>query len=179
MDQAGATAPETTGRRLGAAVRGIRTARGMTLTELGRLTGYSAAQVSRFERGIAPLTDISVLHRFAAALGIAPQTFGLTASHLGTGPAGDGEQVKPYADRGLVTRHQWNSLIGDASAELWLYGMAEFGYASDDAVPGILARAARRGCQIRILLLNPQSPLTEVIDRDESHPPGTLTTRVA
>jgi transcriptional regulator with XRE-family HTH domain len=179
MDRAGTAAPETAGRRLGAAVRGIRTARGMTLAELGRLTGYSAAQVSRFERGIAPLTDISVLHRFAAALGIAPQTFGLTAGQYGTGPAGDGEQVKPYADRGLVTRHQWNSLIRDAGAELWLYGMAEFGYASDDAVPGILARAAGRGCQIRVLLLSPDSPFTEVIDRDEGHPPGTLTTRVA
>ena len=56
--------------------------------------------------------------------------------------------------------------------------MAEFGYASDDAVPAILARVAGRGCQIYILLLSPQSPLTGAIDRDEGHPPGTLTTRI-
>jgi len=153
----------------------------MTLVELGHLTGYSAAQVSRFERGIAPLTDISVLRRFAVALGTAPQAFGLAASqhdadHLA---AGEGDRVRPYADRGLVTRQQWNSVIRDASTELWLYGMAEFGYASDDAVPGILARTARRGCRVRILLLNPDSPIAEVIDRDEGHSPGTLATRVA
>lgn len=178
MDQVDTAVAQMTGRRLGAAVRGIRTARGMTLAELGRRTGYSAAQVSRFERGIAPLTDIAVLRRFAAALEIAPQRFGLAASQHDTDLAGAGERVRPYADRGLVTRHQWNSIIRDASTEMWLYGMAEFGYASDDAVPGILARAAGRGCRIHILLLNPRSPLTEVIDRDEGHPPGTLTTRV-
>ncbi|MGW4412594.1 hypothetical protein ACWEJ6_52000 [Nonomuraea sp. NPDC004702] len=36
-----------------------------------------ASQVSRYERGLAPLTDLLVLRRFAGALNIAPQTFGL------------------------------------------------------------------------------------------------------
>jgi hypothetical protein len=57
--------------------------------------------------------------------------------------------------------------------------MAEFGYATDDAVPGILARATARGCcRVRILLLNPESQITGAIDPDEGHPPGTLTTRI-
>lgn len=50
----------------------------MTLCQLGQLTGYSTAQVSRYERGISPLTDTLVLRRFAAALGIPPQALGLT-----------------------------------------------------------------------------------------------------
>jgi transcriptional regulator with XRE-family HTH domain len=49
----------------------------MTLAELGHRTGYSASQVSRYERGIAPLTDMTVLRRFADALALPPQTFGL------------------------------------------------------------------------------------------------------
>ncbi len=151
----------------------------MTLAELGKLTGYSAGQVSRFERGIAPLTDIAVLGRFAAALEIAPQALGLApGDQKPSGSPGRAESVRPYADRGLVTRQQWNAIIRDADTELWLYGMAEFGYASDDAVPGILARAASRGCRVRILLLNPRSALTAVIDRDEGHPPGTLAARI-
>jgi transcriptional regulator with XRE-family HTH domain len=184
VDQAHqAAAEEVTARRLGAIIRGIRTSRGITLAELGRRTGYSAGQVSRFERGIAPLTDIAVLRRFAAALEIAPQTLGLSPGHASREPQhpparpGAGESVTPYADRGLVTREQWNAIIRDTAGELWLYGMAEFGYATDDAVPGILARAAGRGCRVRVLLLNPQSRITEAIDRDEGHPAGTLAAR--
>jgi transcriptional regulator with XRE-family HTH domain len=64
-------------RDAGAIVRRARHANGLTLAELGRRTGYSASQVSRYERGIAPLTDTTVLRRFADALGLPPQTFGL------------------------------------------------------------------------------------------------------
>jgi transcriptional regulator with XRE-family HTH domain len=57
----------------------------MTLARLGTLTGYSAAQVSRLERGKSPMTDVSVLQRFAQALDIPPQDLGLA-------PAGGGQQ---------------------------------------------------------------------------------------
>ena len=194
MNQAGesALAPTTPGRNLGAVVRGARTAQGLTLAELGRRTGYSAAQVSRYERGLASLTDIAVLRRFADALEIAPQILGLAPgtatgwqaplgpTRPGSGsqrPAAATESVRPYADRGLVTREQWNGIIHGATRELWLYGMAEYGYATDDDVPAILARATARGCQVRVLLLNPASPESLAIDRDEGHPPGTLTAR--
>jgi len=201
----------------------------MTLVELGKRTGYSAAQVSRYERGVASLTDIAVLRRFAAALAITPEAFGLAAAEgsgeeqhpprmtgnpsradlpgarlggakgeqtiwhrprstntaaagqpgidLAADPGSD-ESVKPYADRGLVTRQQWNGIIRGVSRELWLYGMAEFGYATDDGVPGIFASATSRGCRVRILLLNPESPATTAIDSDEGHPPGTLSARI-
>jgi transcriptional regulator with XRE-family HTH domain len=65
--------------RPGDVVRAARRARGLTLVELGARTGYSAAQVSRYERGVTPLTDITVLRRFARALSIPPHQLGLAA----------------------------------------------------------------------------------------------------
>lgn len=183
-------------QQLGAIVRSARVARGLTLADLGQRTGYSAAQVSRYERGLAPLTDIAVLRLFADALAISPQLLGLSAEPAGSSNPGSasgvfgpsqssaraqapypGESVRPYADRGLVSREQWNAIISSASRELWLYGMAEYGYATDDEVPIMLKRATSRGCLVRVLLLNPGSPQSAVIDRDEGNPPGTLAVR--
>jgi transcriptional regulator with XRE-family HTH domain len=66
------------GRRdAGAIVRSARQAEGLTLAELGRRIGYSASQISRYECGIAPLTDTTVLRRFADALALPPHIFGL------------------------------------------------------------------------------------------------------
>ena len=64
----------------GGIVRSARVAQGLSLAEFGARVGYSAAQVSRYERGIAPLTDIAVLRRFARALSIPPHVFGLVPS---------------------------------------------------------------------------------------------------
>jgi transcriptional regulator with XRE-family HTH domain len=77
-------APAAAGRApgAGAIVRSTRTSHGLTLAELGKRVGYSAAQVSRYERGLAPLTDIAVLRRFAAALAIPLQVFGLAPERL-------------------------------------------------------------------------------------------------
>jgi transcriptional regulator with XRE-family HTH domain len=74
----------------GALIRRTRRALGLTQGQLGARTGYSAAQVSRYERGISPLTDITVLRRFARALDIPPHDLGLTP---GPGPA----QPRPAA----------------------------------------------------------------------------------
>jgi transcriptional regulator with XRE-family HTH domain len=76
----------------GAIVRTARQTAGLTLAELGARTGYSASQVSRYERGLSPLTDLLVLRLFATALNIAPHVFGLTdgpinARHERTLPA--------------------------------------------------------------------------------------------
>jgi len=65
----------------GAIVRAARQRAGLTLAELGRRCGYSASQISRYERGIQPLTDITVLRRFAEALRIPPQMFGLAPAN--------------------------------------------------------------------------------------------------
>ena len=66
------------GQDAGAIVRAARLAAGLTLADLGRRCGYSASQVSRYERGIQPLTDITLLRRFSQVLAIPPQVFGLT-----------------------------------------------------------------------------------------------------
>ena len=73
--------------RAGAIVRAARLAAGMTLAELGQRCGYSASQISRYERGVQPLTDITLLRRFARALAIPPQVLGLTP-HDGTQAGG-------------------------------------------------------------------------------------------
>ncbi len=86
--------------------------------------------------------------------------------------------VAAYSGRGLVARQQWNAIIEGASECIWLYGMAEFGYATDDDVPGILASAAGKGCEIRIALLDPEYPGPVDIDMDEGSPQGTLRTRI-
>lgn len=79
----------------GEVVRRTRRTRGMTLAMLGSLTGYSAAQVSRLERGKSAITDVSVLHRFAKALDIPPQALGL-APAPDTHPDSSSPQTGPY-----------------------------------------------------------------------------------
>ncbi|MGI8446806.1 MAG: helix-turn-helix domain-containing protein, partial [Streptosporangiaceae bacterium] len=81
-----AAASARTGQGAGAIVRSARLAAGLTLADLGRRCGYSASQISRYERGVQPLTDITLLRRLADTLAIHPQSFGL-APHDG-GPAG-------------------------------------------------------------------------------------------
>ena len=46
------------------------------------------------------------------------------------------EAVAFHAARELITRQQWNGIIDGACQDVWLYGMAEYRYAYDDAVPG-------------------------------------------
>jgi transcriptional regulator with XRE-family HTH domain len=62
----------------GAIIRAARLAAGLTLAELGQRCGYSASQISRYERGVQRLTDITLLRRFADALAISPQSLGVT-----------------------------------------------------------------------------------------------------
>jgi hypothetical protein len=78
----------------------------------------------------------------------------------------------------MIARPEWNGIIDGSTQHIWLYGMAELGYALDDAVPGILQRAAQQGCEIRVLLLDPRYTGTTDIDLDEGNPPGTLSPRI-
>jgi transcriptional regulator with XRE-family HTH domain len=68
----------------------------LTLAELGGRCGYSASQISRYERGVQPLTDITLLRRFARALAIPPQMLGLTSQH--------GTRAGGHADAGRKER---------------------------------------------------------------------------
>jgi transcriptional regulator with XRE-family HTH domain len=63
----------------GQIVRSARKAANMTLAELGERCGYSAVQISRYERGLTRLTDITLLRTFAAVLDIPPAALGLSA----------------------------------------------------------------------------------------------------
>ncbi|MFI1585306.1 helix-turn-helix domain-containing protein [Embleya sp. NPDC020630] len=76
----------------GMRVRQARVARAWTLAELGRRAGYSAAQVSRYERGLAPLTHVTVIRRFTPALELPVEDFGLapTPPIPGARPAAHG-----------------------------------------------------------------------------------------
>jgi hypothetical protein len=162
-------------RRLASAqVAGARKRLGMTAAEfagyLSAEVGYpiEAGAVLYWEDGDAPPGD--VLLACAAAVG-GPLEFPATE-----GPGG--AEVRPYAGRGLITRDQWNSIISGTAKHLWLYGMAEFGYATDDEVPAILAEAAAAGCGVRVLLLDPDCPAAAAVDADEGSPPGTLPARI-
>jgi hypothetical protein len=81
-------------------VRAARLRSGLTLAELGNRTGYSAAQVSRYERGVTPLRDVSVLRRFARALAISPGELGLAV----TGPGGGSGRAPIAAASGVPSR---------------------------------------------------------------------------
>lgn len=68
------------GEGAGSIIRTARLHAGLTLAELGDLCGYSASQISRYERGIQPLTDVNLLRRFAKVLAIPCALFGLADS---------------------------------------------------------------------------------------------------
>jgi hypothetical protein len=91
---------------------------------------------------------------------------------------GSPDVVRTFSMRGLITRPEWNGIIRGSHTHIWLYGMAEMGYASDDEVPSILRVAASKGCDIRVLLLDPTYTGITDIDQDEGNPPGTLSVRV-
>ncbi|MFD4210242.1 helix-turn-helix domain-containing protein [Micromonospora tulbaghiae] len=61
----------------GTLLRVARTAARLTLCEAGRRCGYSAATLSRIERGKQRLSDVTVLRRLAAVFDIPPELFGL------------------------------------------------------------------------------------------------------
>ncbi|MGV9806780.1 helix-turn-helix domain-containing protein [Micromonospora chersina] len=61
----------------GTLLRVARTAARLTLCEAGQRCGYSAATLSRIERGRQRLSDVTVLRRLAAVFDIPPELFGL------------------------------------------------------------------------------------------------------
>jgi hypothetical protein len=86
--------------------------------------------------------------------------------------------VVSYTDRGLVTGDQWNGIIRGACNCLWLYGMAEYGYAADPETRGTIRDAVAAGCSVRVLLLAPEYAAIRDIDLDEGNPVGALAARI-
>lgn len=70
-------------RRYGTVLRLARIAAGLTLQQAGDRAGYSAATLSRIERGLQPLTDVRLLRHFSAIFAIPPGIFGLADSNFG------------------------------------------------------------------------------------------------
>jgi Domain of unknown function (DUF5919) len=158
---------------------------GATQTRLGVAVGLSQAQVSEVISGTRRVTSVEVLARIAYGLSmpeVARSALFMGSSMPASGVAvvdrdAGSEVTAMYAARGLVSRPTWNDVVGNATRHLWLYGMAELGYALDEDVPGIIERAAHSGCDIRVLLLDPDYAGAGEIDVDEGSPLGTLATR--
>ncbi|MFF2923329.1 helix-turn-helix domain-containing protein [Streptomyces celluloflavus] len=79
----------------GAIVRLARRAAELTQNQLGQATGYTAASISRMERGKQPMRDMLLLQRIAEVLNIPPQLLGLTPRHAP--PPGPGAEPRPPA----------------------------------------------------------------------------------
>ncbi|NUO61270.1 MAG: helix-turn-helix domain-containing protein [Hamadaea sp.] len=158
---------------------------GVTQTRLGVAVGLSQAQVSEVMSGSRRVSSVDVLARIAE--GLAMPVAARSALFMGSRVPASGvavadhdagsEVTAVYAARGLVSRPSWNDVVLHANRHLWLYGMAELGYALDDDVPDLVERAAQRGCDIRVLLLDPEYSGAADVDAGEGSPPGTLATR--
>ena len=72
-----------------------------------------------------------------------------------------------WSQRRNVANSFWNEFIKPAHSEVWLFGIAELGYAEDQLFPSIIADGIARGCHYKILVLNPESPAAEELDRKE------------
>ncbi|MFD6340230.1 helix-turn-helix domain-containing protein [Streptomyces sp. NPDC060131] len=79
----------------GAVVRLARRAAELTQAQLGQATGYTAASISRMERGKQPMRDMLLLQRIADALNIPRQLLGLAGRHAP--PPGPGTVPRPPA----------------------------------------------------------------------------------
>ena len=69
-----AATPETDAERLGAEIREVRKARGLTLNDLSRVVSCSVAYLSRIERGSARISP-DLMAQVSAALGVDPGWF--------------------------------------------------------------------------------------------------------
>lgn len=87
--------------QFGALIRMTRTARRLTLVQVGKLVGYSASTVSRLETGRRKLTDVTLLRQFAGALEIPYHLFGITSS---TGSSSLGAASPPLALTPITVR---------------------------------------------------------------------------
>ncbi|MEY9889280.1 hypothetical protein ABIA31_002928 [Catenulispora sp. MAP5-51] len=128
------------------------------------------------QQGVVPKLWLEPL---AEALGVDPDELRSAAARGKSDPEPAREEaVRLYAARELITQAQWNQIIAEAHETIWLYGMAEYRYAHDPAVPAILAKATSAGCEVKVLLLNPQLPEIAQIDQAEGNPAGALSSRI-
>ncbi|MGW6310012.1 helix-turn-helix domain-containing protein [Streptomyces niveus] len=95
----------------GAIVRLARRAAELTQAELGAATGYTAASISRMERGKQPMRDMVLLTRIAEVLNIPPQLLGLAPRHAT--PSGLGGVPRPASGGTRVAGRDTRDVFGD------------------------------------------------------------------
>ncbi|MEU0278783.1 helix-turn-helix transcriptional regulator [Streptomyces sp. NPDC006195] len=95
----------------GAIVRLARRAAELTQTQLGQATGYTAASVSRMERGKQPMRDMILLTRIAEVLNIPPQLLGLAPRHAA--PPGPGSVPRRTTGGTRVAGRDVRDVFGD------------------------------------------------------------------
>ncbi|MDN3058772.1 helix-turn-helix domain-containing protein [Streptomyces sp. SRF1] len=89
-------------RDAGAIVRLARRAADITLADLGKQVGYTAASLSRMERGKQPMRDVLLLQSLAACLDIPPHLLGLAP-----------QRRRTASDRPDATRVGTHTLFGE------------------------------------------------------------------
>lgn len=92
----------------------------------------------------------------------------------------DAGMVRVYRGRKGIPPEEWNEFVRRAHNHIWLYGMAEGGYARDPEIsgvdadgdrertPGILEERAQDGCEVKILLMDPEGPMAEKVGEEQS-----------
>lgn len=74
-----------------------------------------------------------------------------------------------WKERREIPVSMWNEFTKEARHEVWLYGVAEYGYAKDELFHRILADGTIRGCTYKVLILDPESPSAKYWDeRDQT-----------
>ena len=74
-----------------------------------------------------------------------------------------------WQERRKIPNNFWNDFTKESRKEVWLLGVAEYGFANDEAFHQILSDGTTKGCNYRILLLDSSSPSSKYWDdRDKS-----------
>jgi hypothetical protein len=106
---------------------------------------------------VAP-TVLSVLHHYFETH--------TTLRHFGI--------LRVHRTRSEISGPEWNDFIRDAKHTIWLYGITESGYAVDDETKTTLRRffEKTRATDARVLLLNPDAPVTNRLAVQEDYKPS-------
>jgi len=72
-----------------------------------------------------------------------------------------------WRERRHIPNDMWNSFTGAGTREVWLMGMAEFGFSEDPKFKQIVLRGAAKGCNYRFLLMDPTSSAVNEVDNKE------------
>lgn len=79
--------------------------------------------------------------------------------------------INLWQERRHIPSNTWNDFTKVARQEVWLFGVAEYGFAADEAFHEIMAQGVSRGCTYKILLLDSASPSAKYWDdRDKTVP---------